>query len=73
MTTRDEGQGLNSISFFPHCSLKDDSRISVYEITIDFTKHLLPLGMIAEMGVYSLSDFVGSLRFAATQSACVFV
>ncbi|KAI3709302.1 hypothetical protein L2E82_39062 [Cichorium intybus] len=53
-------------------SLSEGARLSNYQTALEFTQHAFPPGTRLEMGSYSPADLVGSLRYAAAQSACFF-
>lgn len=67
-----EGSGLSVVDFCHRWSLRDDSRLSIFETEIDFTRNVLPPSTVSEMAGYSLPDFVDSLQFDVAQSAYFF-
>lgn len=73
VASEDGDQGSSYVGFFPHCSLKDDSHLSLFETTIGITKNVFPYRKTTKMVGYSLSDLVRSLHFVATQRACFFL
>ncbi|CAI9294577.1 unnamed protein product [Lactuca saligna] len=72
-TVGDSGLGSsNGVVFFPSWYLKNDSRLSLFEAVIDFTKNVIPLGTQSETTNYSLTNLVGFFRFAIAKGANFF-